>query len=320
MFTTDAFNYNPRTSMDKLARRLSIFYTNTENLINQLRRVSAKRLITAANLFDKEPPAMYETGDFVPSLDPFDSLETRILTNTPNNLIKNGNINRVPYIIGFMSVEQLEDIEKLEQNPTIIERFTQNQNLLIPQIWNLQPGSSQAQEVIRAILDMYFGGRLNSSNDFLWQWANYASDRHFIFGISKSCRAHSAMQNVFYYRFSYSGAFNFNKRRAGLMSYPGGSHGEDGYYLYRHNVFFGNVSANDIAYSVRLRQVRLWTNFVKSGRPTPNTTNNLISIQWPRTTPNNQEFLDVSQNLVVRNQPYPQRLNMWINFDRRFGG
>lgn len=317
MFTTDAFNYSPKASLEKLARKLNIFYTNTDNLIMQLRRVSMSRLITAANVFDKEPPAMYETGEFVPSLDPFDSLEVRVLTNTPNNLMRNGNINRVPLILGFMSVEQLEDINKIDEYPGIVERFVQNPNLLIPQIWNLTPGSPQALQVIRAILDMYFGGRLNNTNNFPMQWANYASDRHFIFGISKTCRAHSALQNVFYYRFGYSGAFNFNKRRAKLMNYPGAEHGEDGYYLYRHNAFFGNVSANDFAYTVRSRHVRLWTNFIKTGIPTSNT-DNLIRVQWPRTTPDNQEFLDVNQNLVVRNQPYPQRVNMWINFDRTF--
>lgn len=221
MFTTDAFNPNPKASMERFAHRLYLHYNSTEDLVDQLRRVSMERIIQAANVFDRGSPAMYEPGQFTMTRDPPDSLEDIIIPDHPHNLIRNRIVSRVPYMVGFSSVEQIGDINTLAGDETVVERFVENKNLLIPQLWNIQSGSAEARDVITAFENIYFGGKLNSSLNFLWQWANYATDRHFIYGMSKVSRAHSSVQAVYYYKFDYSGAFNFDKIRMNLMNYPG---------------------------------------------------------------------------------------------------
>jgi bile salt-stimulated lipase len=316
MFTTDAFNPNPSSTIKSLARRLYLHYNDMEDLVDQLRRVSMKRLIGAANVFDKGTPAMYELGEFTMTLDPLDSLEIRIITDHPHNLIQRGITNRVPYLMGFSSVEQLGDIPTLAGDETVLERFTENKNLLVPQLWELQPGSAQAQQVIASFQETYFGGKLNSSSEVLWQWANYASDRHFIYGMSKISRAHSSVQDVYFYKFSYSGSFNFYKVRSGLMQYPGASHTEDANYMQRHNTLQANVTKDDPAFEVRAKFTKLFANFIMTGNPTPNDT--VLGFQWSKTTPENQEYLEIDGSFAMRSHPYKERMDIFMEFDRQF--
>lgn len=221
LFSDWAFNYNPRRATENLGSRLYMNFQGTQQLVQQLRQISAERLLRAAAIFDKELPQIFERGFFVPSVEPTDSLEVRIITDTPQRLLQSVNINRVPYLMGFTIIEFIFAIPELARFPRAIERFIQNPNNLIPDEWNVSPNSPQAMEVVAAFTNLYFGGRINSTTDFAWRFANYVSDRIIIFGVSKASRMHSALQTVYYYRFSYSGAFNYYKRLSGLMDFPG---------------------------------------------------------------------------------------------------
>lgn len=317
LFNGWAFNRQPLANAQMLARNLQLQYTNNIDLVNQLRQVSTERLLNAAGINHDRNPRLFDALTFMPSIDPFDSTEPRILPLPIAFLIRNGAINNVTYMIGFNSAESMYAVRDVMADATILERFNQNPNLLIPPEWELLPNSIQALEVINVFRVIYFGGAQNITVEHAHGWSQYVSDREFIFGISKQARLHQIRQRVFYFKFNYSGALSFAQRALGLAEVPGAMHGDDAFYLFRLNRAVTPVLPGDEAYAIQRRHVRLWTNFFRFGDPTPTLMDPLINAMWPPMTMNN-DFLDIGLNLQPDVHPFANRLDAWRNFDERF--
>ena len=222
LFNTYAFQSNPENSIDMLVRNLQIHTTSTADLMVQLRQVSMERMINAAgNALAQNPPIFFVQYPFVPTVDAVGSLEPRILTGTPVQLLRAGNINRVPYLLGFNSVESLNSIANIRDDPSILERFNQNPNLLIPREWNIAPNSQTATQMIASIRSVYFQGSQVLTPAMEWEWSNFVSDREFILGVSRQANWHVSLQPTYYFQFSYSGSLNLFKIFMGLGEFPG---------------------------------------------------------------------------------------------------
>jgi carboxylesterase type B len=318
LFNTWGFTQNPTRSMRMLADNLGLEWENNSTLlVEQLRSVSVERLLKSAGLVNDANPRLFQEMNFAPSPDVPVPTEPRIFPAPISFLVRNGNINRVPYMIGFNSVESMYSLRDVYGNPTILERFNQNPNLLIPPEWNLRPNSTEAFEVINAFRSIYFGGSPVITQDMAWQWTQYVSDREFIFGISKQARLHETRQSVYYFRFSYSGALSFAQRAFGFSEVPGAMHGDDAFYLFRLNLGVTPVLPGDEAFTIQRRYVRMWTNFMKYSNPTPSERDRLINATWPQMT-SNVEFMDIGTNLVRDVYPFRSRLEIWHLFDQRF--
>lgn len=101
------------------------------------------------------------------------------------------------------------------------------------------------------------------------------------------------------------------------MYFAGAVHGEDMFYLHRLNEFLGDFDPNDEAYMIRERQVRLITNFIKYGDPTPDAMDPLIPFKWHPTK--KDEFMNIGRFLTMQDNPSPDRMSVWIKFEEEFG-
>jgi carboxylesterase type B len=317
LFNYWATNRNPRRNAQRLAQSLQLHFTSTEDLVRQLRQVSVERLLRAAGGLVLGTETHFNELEFMPSIDPIDSLEPRVIPLPIPLMLRFGNVNRVPLVVGFNSAESLDTVIPAASDPLLLERLNMNPNLLVPLEWNIEPGSPRAQEVIAAFRSLYFGGAQTITADMALQWSDYVSDRLYVFGISKLARLHRPLQPVFYYRFSFSGALSFGQRGFGLSDYPGAMHGDDTFYLYRMNRAVTPVRPGDEAFTVQSRFVRLWTNFIRYGHPTPSTLDPLIQTAWPQMT-TNEEFFDINGTLTSDVRPFRSRLDIWHAFDQRF--
>lgn len=318
MFSNWGFNRNPQNSVQRMVQRLNIQATNNADLLNQLRQMPLLTLLEGAGPFQNELPQLIDELLFMPSIDPITSLEPIILPASPESMVRSGNVNRVPYMVGFNGQESLWGIPDINSDPSILARFNQNPHLLVPGEWNLAQNSAGSLEVIASFRNLYFGGATVITEDMGWQWVQYLTDREMAFGISKQARLHAPVQPVYYNRFSYFGSLNFVQRVFGLSHLPGAAHGDDVYYLFRMNIVTTPVLPSDPAWAVQRRQTRMWTNFFKFGNPTPNLSDPLINVIWPTMTASEQ-FMDVQENLVVDVHPNRARMDVWHAFDQRFG-
>lgn len=311
-----AFNANPVQYVDTLVRDLQLHVTSSEDTINQLRQVSLARLMNAVGGLDADAGPFNEIN-FMPSIDPVDSQEPIIFSAPIVTLIRNGNINQVPYITGYVSAESLYAIPRINGDPTFMERFNQNPNLLIPREWNIAPNSAISIAVITTFRNIYFGGAQVLTAEHAQGWANYESDREYNFPVSKIARLHRQRQPVYYYRFSYDGAMNFFKPILSVTDYEGAVHGDDAFYLFRLNAFITPVPPGDEAFLIQRRVVRMWSNFIKFGNPTVSALDPLIGTTWPQLT-ENEEFMDIDAALRVDVHPFRDRLEIWHLLDQQF--
>lgn len=316
LFNSWAFATNTTKSMKLLVDTFDLQVNSTEDLVTQLREMPVEKLMSVMKNDLGNEPTYFAELSFMPSVDPVDSTETLIFTAPIEQLITNGNINKVPYMIGFTSSESLYVINDVKQNWTVINEMNENPFLIVPSEWNLTPESPEAVEVIETFNKVYLTNLKNVSAA-AWEWANYFSDREIIFGVSKQAQFHSKVQPVYYFRFSYSGALNFGQRSINLMNYPGVVHGDDGNYLFHVDKFPFPVRSFDEALRIRRVYLRLFTNFFKYENPTPSSFDLLLRTNWPLKTEKN-EFMEVGSSLSVGFSPFNERLAMWHEFDERF--
>lgn len=316
LFNSYAFSSNPQLVVNKTIEKLGLTVSSTQDLMNQLRLLPAETLVRVTESDHLRMPRLFDEFSFVPSIDAVDSDETRIFTDTITNLINTGNFNRVPYMMGFNSMESLYSITDLFLDSSFLASFNQDPSLLIPTEWNLTPNSNEANEVITAFRNLYFEGRSTITVSDFFGWAQYVSDREFIFGVTKAVRMHWNWQNVYHFKFSYSGALSLAQIMWGLTDFKEAMHGDDAFYFFRMNPFPLEVDPSDPAHTVRQRFVRLWTNFFKYGNPTA-IRDDLVTISWPRYTASG-EFMDIGLNLRNDINPLSARMDVWYGFDQQF--
>ena len=100
-------------------------------------------------------------------------------------------------------------------------KVNQNPNLFVPREWNIQPNSVGANDIIQSVRNTYFSGANQLMPWMAWEWSNFASDREFVYDISRAANYHAAIQPIYYFRFSYRGSLSIVQRTAGLNTYPG---------------------------------------------------------------------------------------------------
>lgn len=316
LFNPYAFSRDPQNSIGILIKHLQLNVTSTQNLVDQLRTMPAEALLRVNDELRERMPVFFEEMYFVPSIDPYDSLETRIFTDTIENLIAHGQINSVPYLVGFNSMESLYSIAQVFMDPTILNRFNQDPNNLLPIEWNLTPNSLEANEVIIAFRNLYFNGETQITFDHIWGWTQYVSDREFIFGVDKLTRLHWQKQSLYKFMFSYSGAKSVLQILYGLQQYQEAVHADNLYYTHRVDPFPVDVHPDDPAHIMQQTFVQLLANFIRFGNPTP-IVSGLINIQWPIYN-SAKSFMNINLPLSIGYRALGERMDIWHSFDARF--
>lgn len=194
-----------------------------EELVEKMREVPAEKFVDLQNgWLDLTIPRGMRPFDFAPSVEPEDSLEDRLLTDTPENLMERGEIMPVPYIVGYTSIESLFMIRELLVEPTIMQLFEANPHFYAPVSFNLSAKDPRVHQVADAFRNQYFGGNAPTP-DMRLQWAQYQSDGQFLFPVDRTVQYHAKVSNqpIYYFKFSFDGSLNMLKRLLLLTDYPG---------------------------------------------------------------------------------------------------
>lgn len=305
-----ALQMNPRAVVDRLASRLGITFTSTEDLVRQLRTIPAGELTAAQpDMFDLPiARGIASTLTYVPTIDPADYTGQKFLPRHPRQIMESRDFMDIPLIIGYTSDESLFSITEQIMDPTVAPTINANRNMIVPTtMWDVDPNSPAGDSITNQFWNFYLNGQdLAPGNRY--EWSQFNSDAHFNWGIDQCVRLHASQSNpVYYYVFSYDGAFNNVKREWQLSGFPGAMHADDLGYLFNNEDPV--VSDTDHALVVRRRFVKLWTNFAKYGNPTP-AVDALITTNWPRVR-NDMEYLDIGDNLAARTHLYGDRMALW---------
>jgi bile salt-stimulated lipase len=259
-----ALQPNPKNVAEALGHKLGLKFNTTKSLVEQLRQIDGKEIIDASTGLKVANSNPQVPLNFLPSVEPEDSIDERFLVNTPINFLRSGNFHTVPTILGTNSNEGLLALSSFA---SLNEDFKFDQ-FFVPLTFGLEKDSDEAKEVIETFKKLYFGGEIVSkcSKTSRTCWANFHTDAQMKFSSDRTAKflANENLQPVYSFEFGYSGSLSILKTLLSLEHYEGAMHGDESFYIFCPDCPL-LVSKTDRALEVRRRQIRMFTNFAKFG-------------------------------------------------------
>ncbi|RZC34029.1 cholinesterase 1-like [Asbolus verrucosus] len=279
---------------------------SSEDMVEHLRGLSTRKLKRAALGVSIVNSVNVATSlPFSPTLEP--EHEDAFISERSYELLKAGDFERVPYIVGFNSQEAGGVRMGLEFGEPLLGMLPSQ--VLIP------PGlNNRAWGVGDEIKEFYFENDQPKTQQYL----DFISDSYFYRPITESARLYSIYAPIYMYRFSYEGYF-LGKRAFSMgeeSTVNGVMHSEEVWYIFsRADLRHANATDE----RTRRRMVRLWTNFAKFGDPTPVREELLQNVSWSRFERDDYPYLDIDREMTMRRNFKRETLEFWRGLFAKHG-
>ncbi|XP_970253.2 juvenile hormone esterase-like [Tribolium castaneum] len=253
---------------------------------------------------------------FAPVIEP--DHENAFLTEKMFKILDRGGGAKVPVIVGINSEESLSRNTDINFLKRLMKLYDDDLKALVPNNMNSvdENAKVEAGKLIR---------KLYSGEDLLQNVAaagiRYMSDTSFTRAVIKFALLQSKYSDVYFYQFSYDGQVgNISVTVEGAERV---GHNEELSYLWRIRTEATNndlsaFSQND--FTTQHRLLKLWTNFAKTLNPTPEKTELFQNVIWPKVLPDNDfPYLDIDENLQVKNYPKNESFRGWERIYEQYG-
>ncbi|XP_043593211.1 juvenile hormone esterase-like [Bombus pyrosoma] len=262
-----------------LAAKLGETSKDPETVVEFLRTIDAKKLVDIETKL-LTPKKRYTTfGMFVPGVD--DKSANPFMPQHPAVRAKAG--IQVPLLIGFNSNEgsMLLNIFRGTDSAESIREVNENFELVIPEetkIYLSKEGISSNE-----VKHLYLGDDVLSEKT-AHKYANYLSDVMFLQGIHEVVNVQMETNNhsTYFYKFTYDPEQSIMKATFNI-TLPGATHAEELQYLFYANLGkkmgIEPFKVGSEMYRMMECFTQMWTDFAKTGNPTPKTTE-LIPTTW----------------------------------------
>ncbi|XP_018335696.1 uncharacterized protein LOC108744438 [Agrilus planipennis] len=233
------------------------------------------------------------------------------ITKIAIELIRSGNFNQVPVMVGYVTREGMLMVARATIRnqeipmPTDFERY-------VPYYLNHSRATAKSIETARKIKEFYFGDDEPSNQDVDSLLQLY-TDVFFLRGLHVAATeiAKASSFPVFFYRFSVDAGLNWYKNYANIK-FPGVAHCDELGYLFTTKLVKKprHLSIEDITIG---RMTKLWTTFARTGNPNPQQPDeNILNVKWlPVTGEDDVNFLDIGENITVGKNPEAVRMKFW---------
>ncbi|XP_034251246.1 esterase FE4-like isoform X2 [Thrips palmi] len=310
----------------ELARYLGIHTNNEDRLVNALKRESSDRILTGLLSMRNQERFVGNELAFLPVVEP--DLPGAFLCEDPASILRRGGQAPVPMMTGANSREGLlwlignptsnrhnpeSDAEMAKLNKRLVD-----QPFLSDFMFNAMSPVDR-EECHFEIMQCYFGFK-KLSKETLSKFIDLFGDICFINPLYDVTKAHATRRSpVYVYHMSFDGNLGFFKRLLGLKHYPGVAHSDELGYLFRVRVLPDTpISPEDDLH--RRRLLKLWSNFIHTGNPTPDDGASLGVLWTPTWRRNQMNFLEIGETLYMRKDPPNERMIFWDSIYHRYLG
>uniref|UniRef100_A0A3F2YWM5 Carboxylic ester hydrolase n=1 Tax=Anopheles epiroticus TaxID=199890 RepID=A0A3F2YWM5_9DIPT len=312
--------YNPESKARKLATVLGYEGEDDASVLETLLNASAGDLVAnSIKAFEESERSIYLVSPFIPSIeDP--SSEDAIITHRGEELLKQPNATTIPLIHGVTSAEGLVFYAPLDQR---FDEFAANLAMTLP--LDLGIPRDFVPAVVEEIRQFYFQDKPIDRDGFA-HLLDLVGDVGFYFPVYAAAELHTRFQQeapLYFYRFSYESELNQLRKVLNVPEgMPGASHGDELTYLFNSSILTATVEAGSSADQARTLMCRLWTNFAKFGRPTPE--GDEVGFQWDPLPPTSSgepfvlRALDLNNQVEVIENPMHERIQFWKSLAERF--
>jgi bile salt-stimulated lipase len=168
-----AFQPDPLRVTEDLAKRLGILYTSNADLVDQLRMVSLQDLVSNQDgWLAIDRPRGFSPFDIAPCAEP-SSVSPIIIDRHPLEIMRSGNWNDVPYIIGYNSDESMFMQREHLFDFGVHRFFTENPWAWVPELWNVPSSHPDTVAIMNEYKNLYFEGESPSrQRDKEWTWVS----------------------------------------------------------------------------------------------------------------------------------------------------
>ncbi|XP_026480275.1 esterase FE4-like [Ctenocephalides felis] len=234
------------------------------------------------------------------------------LDQSPLSKMQSGNFTKVPFICGYNSAEGILGLMDFKDDPNIFEKFEADFERFVPVDLNLTLRSKESKKLAEEMRKFYYQDEPVSS-DNKEKFVSVISDTWFLRGIKNTARyiiEHSS-EPLYLYVYSFDD-FGFLKKLVLDPNIEGAAHGDELGYLFKMSF---TEFPKDLPSAVvnRERLLQLWTNFAKTGNPTPEI-NDVITTKWDKATEEKSDHMDIDNTLRMIPDPDAKRLRFWNKF------
>ncbi|XP_069678276.1 juvenile hormone esterase-like [Periplaneta americana] len=253
---------------------------------------------------------------FLPTTEINTTDEEVFLPDTPINILKAGNFNKVSYLTGVTSREGIMDTRPLKEELLLGDAQNKTESIVMNE-FGMEESDPRVPEAAVKLRQFYFGG---STNPTLLQLINLDSEVEFTRNVYCTIKLQAAKSTspIYVYQFSFIGYMNIYKDKFGGSDIPGAAHADELAYLYNSTFSNKTFLPGTPEMDVSRRIVRLWANFVKTGNPTPEADPLLQDITWPPLTQREFPYLDIDTNLTLKHNLLNNIMNFWDQLTRNY--
>ncbi|CAK1546010.1 unnamed protein product [Leptosia nina] len=236
------------------------------------------------------------------------------LCKSPAIILKSGNFNKVPIMIGSNNVEAFVFQFIKDNFYEDYEKYNENIRLLVPKsLANVN--SDSLKKIGQQILSFYFNSAEGLNEHTRVQYLQFLTDYYFLYYVNKTVQIHSQVAPdcpIYYYVLYYAGEW-FVPKELGFFNSIG--HAAEVPFIFQikaKDSKFYKGSCDSL--TTRDRFVKMWTNFAKYGNPTPNDDDELLQITWdPVESEKKLNFLSIGSDLTKGRNPFRKRMAFWDN-------
>uniref|UniRef100_A0A1B6CXI0 Carboxylesterase type B domain-containing protein n=1 Tax=Clastoptera arizonana TaxID=38151 RepID=A0A1B6CXI0_9HEMI len=277
------------TQVDGIVNLTCLQNVKVENIIsNQLLKLTLEDSISGKGL------------PFVPSLEKPST--NAILSDTPENLLTSMLSSTGPKRSVITGINRDEGLIQLVTNPNYYAGFYTMLKYFIPEETRKIKTEDEIEKDVALIKTQYFNNTPPSITN-LDGYIKLFTDS--LFGLSTAIfsRKISQVATVYLYHFEFSGLFNIPNPNAIALNITNavGHSDELGYIFYIPPLNQSTTDASSTSMTTLKRMVKMWTNFAKTGNPTPDgtTDDDLKNIIWTPATNGAYRYLQISSQLKM---------------------
>nr|WGO51722.1 putative antennal esterase CXE24 [Ectropis grisescens] len=306
----------PRDRAFRIAKVLGKDVQDTDELLKFLQSVPATKLIkmTFKTATDDEKRRSLPMH-FIPTIEKeFPGVEA-FITKHPIDLLLANEVSKVPLMIGYNSAEGLLTYEAMLRKTNFLNA---NPSYLVPRDMARKLTEKQMNEFGKRIIEFY-----TNNKGFSAETANglvdMLTDVHFAYHTHRFAYFYSKCNvPVYMYRFEYETELNLIKNLLGVSEMEGACHADELFYL------FSGVLNRDVfeEHRKKLKPIvdgltQLWTDFARTGNPTPRVDNS--GLEWRQYTTTRQEYLALAQPPAMRDHADQHRVQFWNGLHKDAG-
>ncbi|KAL0831191.1 hypothetical protein ABMA28_002050 [Loxostege sticticalis] len=267
-----SYNLYPRQRAFQLGKLLGKETEDEKELLDFLKSLPATALIQI-----KLPPLhidvkrdMTDSITFGPVIEKKYSKVEAFVTEAPADLVKKGQLAKVPLILGYTSGEGIEISRNI--NSIVSYGILSQIGDVVPRELKFKWPMEKIQEVDEKIRKFYFQGK-ELTCDMIQELSNLTTDLLFVYNILRFARHHYRLYHgappVYLYQFTAETERNFTKKQYNMDAINGVCHADDLHYLF--HVTCLPIPLTEESKTIIGQFVKLWVDFASSGNPTPET-------------------------------------------------